>query len=167
VSSVFDNLMHDLGLLQREMMEKSVDLQRDSAQFTELQHLETGIMNTDPLNACRCFMVEFLGRDAVTLKASDADQVLTDGDVDHLHDLVNCGGGSLVAEVRKLLTEQKHIILEIGGGNVGWLLGVHCSPGEAWLLVHRGRERFTKALKSGLLDIRLNPWSVTPYYQGE
>ena len=168
MSSVFDNLMADLALWHRDFQTRpSADMAEDSARHTELEGLNTGIMNTDPLNACRCFMVDFLGTGQVDLTMENVDKVLVGAEVDHLHAMIDHGGGALAAEVRKFLAEEKHSISEVGGGVVGWHLGVHCSPGEAWLLVHRGRQRFHKALLNGLLDIRLNPWSITAYYQGE
>lgn len=166
--SVFDSLMADLSLLHRDFQTRpSASMEEDSARHTELECLNTGIMNTDPLNACRCFMVEFVGTGAVELPVADVNRVLVGAEVDHLQSMIDRGGGALAAEVRKFLAENKATISEVGGGVTGWLLGVHCSPGEAWLLVRGGRDRFAKALRSGILDIRISPWSIKPYYQGE
>ena len=168
MSSVFDSLMHDLGLLYRDLDSKPAEhVHEDSARMTELGQLETGIMHCDSMNACRCFMVEFFGREAVEIKEPDDSRALTEGEVNHINDLIGRSGGALVTEVRKLVTEQNCKISKIGGGTVGWVLGVQCSPGEAWLLCQRGRERFIKALQNGLIDIRISPWMISPYYQGE
>jgi hypothetical protein len=168
MSSVFNDLMADLVLWHMEFNARpSANLEEDSARHTQLESLNTGIMNTDPLNACRCFMVDFLGTGAVVVPDGSIGEVLVEAEVDNLQAMIDRGGGALAAEVRKFLSEEKHSISDIGGGVIGWHLGVHCSPGEAWLLMHRGRQRFAKALRNGLLDIRLNPWSIKPYYNGE
>ena len=158
MSSVFDNLMADLQILKREMQEQSVDLSQDLVKHTEMHNLAVGIMNTDPLNACKCFMVDFVGSEGGSVTLSDGYDVA--GMIDRV-------GGSLSVEVRKFLAEEKLIISESGGGEAGWHFGVHCSPGEAWLLANRGVDRFMKAIQSGLLNIRINPWSIEPHYQGE
>jgi hypothetical protein len=88
-------------------------------------------------------------------------------DADDLNGMLDRVGGSLACEVRKFLAEENKNNAESGGGVIGWHIGVHCSPGEAWLLANKGLDRFLKAVQGGLLNIRINPWSIEPYYQGE
>jgi len=156
MSSVFDNLMADLQLLKRDIQQQSVDLSQDLAKHTDMHNLAVGIMNTDPMNACRCFMVDFIGRGGGEVSLRD---------VENISGMLDRVGGSLAVEVRKFLTEEKHTVVESGGGDRGWHIGVHCTPGEAWLLANRAVDRFTKAAQSHLLDIRISPWSIEPYYQ--
>lgn len=159
MSSVFDNLMQDIRLWHQDEQElpfgaRSTD--QNDRRRNELMELHTGVMNTDPMNACRCFMVDFVGGEGSNVTLNDAE------DIPGMMDRV---GGSLMTEVHKFLVESKAHVTDRGGGIAGWHLGAHCSPGEAWLLVRNGEKRFASALRHELLTIRLRPWSVQPYYQ--
>lgn len=159
MSSVFDNLMSDLLLMEREFLASpSTSLEQDSARHAEFSNIQTGIMNTDPMNACRCFIVFFIGKDGgdVTLE-----------DTNDLQGMMSRVGGALKTEVDKFLAELGVAPTEQGGGAMGWHVGVHCSPGEAWIMAVSANTRFAKAVKHGLLDIHVRPWSIKPYYQGE
>lgn len=157
--SLFDKLLADIQALQREAEEQlSADLPADIYKYTELHNLEVGVMNTDQMNACRCFMVDFVGKGGGEVSIAD---------VSNISDMIDRVGGSLASEVKKFLAEQRAHVTEGGGGVDGWHLGVYCTPGEAWLLFRNGRDRFAKALRSGILSISIIPWSIKPHYQGE
>lgn len=155
--STFEDLMKRLDrLFINSQLDISNGLSSDMSDRVETETLSCGIMNTDEMNACRCFIVEFVGKDAGGVNLDD---------FKNMDNMVDRVGGSLASEVRKFLSEEKANVTEQGGGVFGWHLGALCTPGQAWLLMSRGRVRFEKALQSGLLNLRMFPWSVSPNYR--
>jgi hypothetical protein len=130
----------------------------DSVAIQELQDeiddLSAYIADSRQLDSFRCFMVDFLGVGGV--------DVIEDQDVADLAAglAINKKLPTLYSVVEAWINEEGAKLTDKSYGLSSWCLGAHCAPGEAWMLTKRANKHFEKALKAGLLQIRIQPWSM-------
>jgi hypothetical protein len=115
-----------------------------------VKRYQESAMRHSTMNAAACFMVDFTGNDEVKVEMKD------------MLDMADAIGrvGALAHAVETFLHRHHANVTDRGAGVVGWHIGAHCSPGEAWHMYRDAQLVFHAAIEAHLLTITIKPWSV-------